>query len=85
MKAKGAKQLADWLEANTQARAARAKENKAAEDEFVRLRDETTAGSEWARVGRLVDTSGLKKGKKDTTRLRTLLIQLKNPAAPKAQ
>jgi hypothetical protein len=51
-------------------------DNQSAEDEFVRLRDETTAGSEWARVGRLVDLAGVRKSKKDTGRLRSILTQV---------
>ena len=52
-----------------------------AEAEFVKERDETTPGNEWERISRLCDFNPKNnKNTKDVSKLRSLLLQLKqNP------
>merc|ERR1712105_492446 len=59
------------------------KNNRVAEAEFVKERDETTPGNEWERISRLCDFNPKNnKNTKDVSKLRSLLLQLKqNPIA----
>lgn len=86
------KELAEWKETakreleEWQARQAEQlekhkKNNRVAEAEFVKERDETTPGNEWERISRLCDFNPKSnKNTKDVSKLRSLLLQLKqNP------
>ena len=75
---KGAADLLDWHTQNEAKKRDRDAANKSEESAFVEQRDETTPGSEWERVSRLVDLSSksTRVCTKDTSRLKSLLIQV---------
>jgi len=56
----------------------------AAEEEFVKERDENTPGSEWGRVSKLCDFNpkASKVGNKDVSRMRSSLLHLKQNPRP---
>ena len=82
---KGTADLQEWHAQNEAKKRDRDAANKSEESAFVEQRDETTPGSEWERVGRLVDLSSksTRVCTKDTSRLKSLLIQLKQTGLSK--
>jgi len=62
---------------NDKAKAEKAARNAEEEAAFIAKRDETTPGNEWERVAFLLDLTGSKKTVKDTSRMKSMLIQLK--------
>lgn len=70
-------ELADWEKKHASAKENRASDNKDNESAFIAKRDETTSGNEWSRVAFLVDFTGKAKTTKDTSRMKSCLIQLK--------
>ena len=71
-------ELDEWHAKNDKAKAERATRNAEDEAAFIAKRDETTPGNEWERVAFLLDLTGSKKGAKDTSRMKSMLIQLKS-------
>ncbi|XP_065184401.1 clathrin light chain B-like isoform X1 [Sycon ciliatum] len=70
--------LQDW-EARQAEQLEKAKsDNRAAEEAFIRERDEDTPGSEWERVARFCDFNPKNsKSTKDAARMRSILLHLK--------
>jgi len=75
------KELEEWQARQAEQLEKHKKNNRVAEAEFVKERDETTPGSEWERISRLCDFNPKNnKNIKDVSKLRSLLLQLKqNP------
>jgi hypothetical protein len=81
MKAAAQKELAQWYESKRSGSVSKAKTNRAREAEFLAaINDALAAENPWERIMALVDVSNTEKeeGKKDLSRLKGLLIQLKN-------
>ncbi|KJE93530.1 clathrin light chain [Capsaspora owczarzaki ATCC 30864] len=76
--AKGKKDLQDWQTRYDEQLVKSKKNNREAEAVFIRERDEAGSGNEWERVSKLVDFNPKSaKGTKDTARMRTIFLQLK--------
>lgn len=82
--AQAKKELEDW-DKNRQEQLEKTREsNRAAEEQFVKDRDNATPGSEWERVSRLCDFNPKAAGKssKDVSRMRSSLLHLKQNPRP---
>jgi len=77
------RELEEWYARQAEQVEKHKKNNRVAEAEFVKERDETTPGNEWERISRLCDFNPKNnKNTKDVSKLRSLLLQLKqNPLA----
>merc|ERR1712142_381554 len=77
------RELEEWYARQAEQVEKHKKNNRVAEAEFVKERDETTPGNEWERISRLCDFNPKNnKNTKDVSKLRSLLLQLKqNPIA----
>jgi len=77
------RELEEWYARQAEQVEKHKKNNRVAEAEFVKERDETTPGNEWERISRLCDFNPKNnKNTKDVSKLRSLLLQLKqNPVA----
>jgi len=77
------RELEEWYSRQAEQVEKHKKNNRVAEAEFVKERDETTPGNEWERISRLCDFNPKNnKNTKDVSKLRSLLLQLKqNPLA----
>jgi len=75
------RELEEWYARQAEQVEKHKKNNRVAEAEFVKERDETTPGNEWERISRLCDFNPKNnKNTKDVSKLRSLLLQLKqNP------
>eukprot|EP00053_Salpingoeca_punica_P020535 m.211832 g.211832 ORF g.211832 m.211832 type:complete len:167 (+) comp18982_c0_seq1:100-600(+) len=76
---KAKKEMSEWKTSYQTSINEQRNRNKNEENEFIKLRDETTPGNEWERVGRLVDFTANKVAyrTRDVSRMRTILISLK--------
>jgi clathrin light chain A len=76
-----AQELQDWYKHLTQQRDKRGEVNKEHQKAFIAQRDESAPGAEWERVCRLCVFNTMAKGTtkdfKDTSRYRSLLLNLK--------
>jgi len=75
------RELEEWYSRQAEQVEKHKKNNRVAEAEFVKERDETTPGNEWERISRLCDFNPKNnKNTKDVSKLRSILLQLKqNP------
>lgn len=75
------RELEEWQARQAEQLEKHKKNNRVAEAEFVKERDETTPGNEWERISRLCDFNPkYNKNIKDVSKMRSLLLQLKqNP------
>jgi len=75
------RELEEWYARQAEQVEKHKKNNRVAEAEFVKERNETTPGNEWERISRLCDFNPKNnKNTKDVSKLRSLLLQLKqNP------
>jgi len=75
------RELEEWQARQAEQLEKHKKNNRVAEAEFVKERDETTPGNEWERISRLCDFNPKNnKNVKDVSKMRSLLLQLKqNP------
>lgn len=78
------KELEDWDKNRKEQLEKTRESNRAAEEEFVKERDENTPGSEWGRVSKLCDFNpkASKVGNKDVSRMRSSLLHLKQNPRP---
>ena len=88
MKAAAHKELAQFYDTKRAGSASKAKANRAREAEFMTaINDALTAENPWDRISSMVDVSSTaadkEEGKSDVSRLRGLIIQLKNSGAQK--
>eukprot|EP00039_Didymoeca_costata_P027754 m.19122 g.19122 ORF g.19122 m.19122 type:complete len:157 (-) comp6490_c0_seq1:1041-1511(-) len=75
---KAAEELEKWKSEYEAGITSRATNNKSDEEAFIEKRDETGPGNQWERVAFLLDLASTKeKGRKDTGRMKSMLIQLK--------
>ncbi|KAJ8020208.1 Clathrin light chain A [Holothuria leucospilota] len=72
------KELDDWYNREAEQLTKSKAGNRAAEEAFIKERDEITPGQEWERIARLCDFNPKNnKNTKDVTRLRSILLHLK--------
>ncbi|XP_060066822.1 clathrin light chain A-like isoform X1 [Ylistrum balloti] len=72
------KELDDWYKHNQEQLEKTKENNRAAEEAFVKDRDETQPGGEWEKICRLCEFNPKNsKNTKDVSRLRGILLQLK--------
>ncbi|XP_069106409.1 clathrin light chain A-like isoform X3 [Argopecten irradians] len=72
------KELDDWYKHNQEQLEKTKENNRAAEEAFVKDRDETQPGGEWEKICRLCEFNPKNsKNTKDISRLRGILLQLK--------
>ncbi|XP_064597230.1 clathrin light chain B-like isoform X1 [Liolophura sinensis] len=72
------KELEDWYKHNAEQLTKTKENNRAAEAAFVKERDETTSGHNWEKICRLCEFNPKNsKNMKDISRLRSILLQLK--------
>ncbi|XP_033117421.1 clathrin light chain B-like [Anneissia japonica] len=72
------KELADWHNKRSEQQEKIKTSNRASEEAFIQERDEDIPGQEWERVARLCDFNPKNsKTTKDVTRMRSLLLHLK--------
>lgn len=77
------KELEDWDRNRLEQLEKTRESNRAAEEQFVKDRDNSTPGSEWERVSRLCDFNPKgSKGSKDISRMRSSLLHLKQNPRP---
>jgi len=79
------RELEDWYRHRDEQVEKARKLNRDAEDVFVNERDEKKPGGEWERIGRLCDfnpKSSRGAGAKDISRMRSILLQLKQSPVP---
>lgn len=70
--------LQEWYELQEDVVRKAKKNNRDSEKEFVQQRDSDRPGEEWERVARLCDFNPKSaKGTKDISRLRSIILQLK--------
>eukprot|EP01137_Pigoraptor_chileana_P000475 Opistho-2@36743 len=75
---KGKSDLSEWYQRYEEQKGKTRSTNREAERAFVAERDEVIPGGEWERIARLVDFNPKgTKNSKDTSRLRSILLQLK--------
>lgn len=81
------RELEDWYKHRMEQLEKQKKVNRENEDAFVQQRDERKPGGEWERVCRLCDFNPKSsRNSKDITRMRSILLQLKQaPAAATAE
>ncbi|XP_033640576.1 clathrin light chain B-like [Asterias rubens] len=78
------KEMSEWNSRQTEQLAKTKTSNKAAEKAFIDERDEETPGQEWERIARLCDFNPKSsKNTKDVTRLRSILLHLKQSGIDK--
>ncbi len=78
------KEMSEWNSRQTEQLAKTKTSNKAAEKAFIDERDEETPGQEWERIARLCDFNPKNsKNTKDVTRLRSILLHLKQSGVEK--
>lgn len=83
---KAKKELEEWEKNRLEQLEKTRESNRAAEEEFVKERDNSTPGSEWERVSRLCDFNPkASKGSKDVARMRSSLLHLKQNPRPVQQ
>ncbi|KAL5014835.1 hypothetical protein ScPMuIL_009105 [Solemya velum] len=72
------KELDDWYKHHTEQLEKTKDNNRAAEEVFVKERDETEPGGEWEKICRLCEFNPKNsKNVKDVSRMRSILLQLK--------
>jgi len=83
LRAQAQHELEEWYQLQEDTTKKSKKGNRDAEREFVQQRDSDKPGEEWERVARLCDFNPKSaKGTKDVSRLRSIILQLKqNPAS----
>jgi len=81
------KELDDWYKHYAEQIQKTKTQNRAAEQEYVKDRDAETPGQEWERIAKLCDFNPKSsKHSKDVSRMRSILLQLKQtPLAKKAR
>ncbi|CAB4015958.1 Clathrin light chain A [Paramuricea clavata] len=76
--AQGKKELEEWYARTNEQLGKTQENNRADEEQFIAERDETKPGSEWEKVCRMCDFNPKgTKPTKDTSRMRSILLQLK--------
>lgn len=78
LRAQAQRELEDWYQTQEDSTKKMKKSNREAEKDFVNQRDSDKPGEEWDRVSRLCDFNPKSaKGTKDVSRLRSIILQLK--------
>jgi Na+-translocating ferredoxin:NAD+ oxidoreductase RnfC subunit len=77
------KELEDWYRNHEEAIAKTKAANRNAEKQFVAEDDEIEPGTEWERIAKLCDFNPkAKQGSKDVSRMRSIVLQLKQSPIP---
>lgn len=81
------RELEDWYKHRDEQVEKSKKLNRESEDAFVAERDEKKAGGEWERICRLCDFNpkSTPRNSKDVSRMRSILLQLKQTPVPARQ